>query len=59
MGAFADITIFNPQTIIDIATFEKPHCFPRGIEEVIVNGRIVVEKGKLTSALPGRFLKRV
>ena len=58
MGAFADITIFNPQTIIDVATFENPHCFPRGIEEVIVNGRIVVEKGKLTSALPGHFLRR-
>jgi len=56
--AFADIVIFNPHSIIDNATFKNPHCFPSGIREVIVNGKLVVEGGKLTSSLPGKFLRR-
>jgi len=57
-GAFADIVIFNPQTVIDNATFKNPHCFSSGIREVIVNGKAVVEKGELTSSFPGTFLRR-
>jgi N-acyl-D-amino-acid deacylase len=57
-GAFADIVIFNPQTVIDNATFENSHRFSSGIREVIVNGKMVVEEGKLTSSLPGKFLRR-
>ena len=57
-GAFADIVIFNPQTVIDNATFENSHRFPSGIREVLVNGKLVVEGGKLTSSLPGKFLRR-
>jgi N-acyl-D-aspartate/D-glutamate deacylase len=56
--AFADIVIFNPHSIIDNATFKNPHCFPSGIREVIVNGKLVVEQGRLTSSLPGSFLRR-
>ena len=57
-GAFADIVIFNPRSVIDNATFENPHRFPSGIKEVLVNGKLVVEEGKLTSSLPGKFLRR-
>ena len=57
-GAFADIVIFNPQTVIDNATFENSHRFSSGIREVLVNGKLVVERGKLTSLLPGVFLRR-
>jgi N-acyl-D-amino-acid deacylase len=57
-GAFADIVIFNPHSIIDNATFVHPQRFPSGIKEVLVNGKIVVEKGELTSSLPGKFLRR-
>jgi len=57
-GAFADIVIFNPQSVIDNATYVNPQRFPSGIKEVLVNGKIVVEKGELTSALPGTFLRR-
>ena len=57
-GAFADIVIFNPQTVIDNASFKNPHCFPSGIKDVIVNGKLVVENEKQTSLLPGYFLRR-
>jgi N-acyl-D-amino-acid deacylase len=57
-GAFADIVIFDPKSIIDHATFESPHHFSLGIREVLVNGKLVVERGKLTSSLPGVFLRR-
>ncbi|MBA7568864.1 N-acyl-D-glutamate deacylase [subsurface metagenome] len=57
-GAFADIVIFNPHSIIDNATFVNPQRFPSGIKEVLVNGKIVVEKGELTSSSPGKFLRR-
>ncbi len=53
----ADITVFNPETIIDRATFEDPKQFPSGIEWVIVNGNIVVEQGKHTGARPGRTIR--
>lgn len=55
IGADADITIFNPDTIIDKATFEKGLEFSTGIEYVIVNGTFVVKKGKtVVGALPGQ-----
>lgn len=52
-GYWADITIFNPDSIIDKATFENPHQYSEGIEYVIVNGEIVFANGKLTGELPG------
>lgn len=54
---FADVTIFNPRTVIDKATFETPNQYPEGIHYVIVNGRIGVDQGKRTSALAGRALR--
>jgi dihydroorotase/N-acyl-D-amino-acid deacylase len=56
-GAFADITIFDPKTVIDRATFEMPNQHPDGIRFVIVNGQISVDEGKRTPALAGRPLR--
>jgi len=56
-GMFADITIFNPATVIDRATFAQPHQTSVGIEYVLVNGQTVIRKGQLTSARPGRGLR--
>jgi N-acyl-D-amino-acid deacylase len=53
----ADITIFNPDTVIDNASFENPREFPSGINWVIVNGQVVVENGKHTGATPGRTIR--
>lgn len=53
----ADITIFNPDTIVDNATYKEPKQFSTGIEYVIVNGQVVVEKGKHTGARPGRTIR--
>lgn len=56
-GYFADITIFDPQHVIDRATFQVPNQHPEGIKYVIVNGQISVDDGKRTSALAGRALR--
>jgi len=56
-GMYADITVFDPATVIDRATFEKPHQTSVGIEYVFVNGQIVLKKGQITSARPGRGLR--
>ena len=56
-GMFADITIFDPAKVIDKATFESPNQYPAGIEYVLVNGKISVDKGQHTSALAGRALR--
>jgi dihydroorotase/N-acyl-D-amino-acid deacylase len=56
-GMFADITVFNPATVMDRATFEKPHQTSVGIEYVLVNGQVLLRKGQLTSARPGRGLR--
>lgn len=53
----ADITIFDPDTIIDKATFDNPRQFSSGIEWVIVNGQVVVENGKHTNTRPGRTIR--
>ncbi len=56
-GMYADITVFDPNTIIDNATFEQPQQLSTGVSYVIVNGVPVVDEGKVTSALPGRALR--
>ena len=53
---FADITVFDPKTIQDLATFERPHQYSTGIEVVIVNGIITVKDGILTENRGGRAL---
>ena len=53
----ADITIFDPDTIIDNATYENPKQFSTGIRGVIVNGQVVVENGRHTGATPGKTIR--
>lgn len=55
-GMAADVTVFDAAKIIDRATFEKPHQYATGIEYVLVNGRVVLEKGRHTGARPGAIL---
>jgi len=50
-GMWADITIFNPETVRDNATYLKPDAAPSGIEFVLVNGQVMLEKGKLHPSL--------
>jgi N-acyl-D-amino-acid deacylase len=56
-GMYADITIFDPATIIDRATFEEPSQLSTGVSYVFVNGVPVVDGGQVTAALPGRALR--
>ena len=56
-GFAADIVIFDENTIVDQATFDKPHQFPLGISYVIVNGAPVVENNQITDARPGLALR--
>lgn len=53
----ADLVIFDPDTILDTATYDDPNRVPEGISHVIVNGRIAVEKGYVTGATSGTVLK--
>ncbi|MBM4187311.1 MAG: amidohydrolase family protein [Gemmatimonadetes bacterium] len=56
-GHIADLIVFDPNTVIDNATFENPGLLSTGIEQVFVNGRAVVSAGKPTDAKPGRALR--
>jgi N-acyl-D-amino-acid deacylase len=55
-GLFADVVVFDPLTIADTATFEKPHQYAVGVKHVIVNGVRVLADGEHTGAMPGRAL---
>jgi N-acyl-D-amino-acid deacylase len=55
-GMFADVVVFDPQTIADLATFEKPHQFSVGVKDVFINGVQVLKDGAHTNAKPGRAL---
>jgi len=57
-GAYADLVVFDPETVIDAATFDNPKQPAKGIEAVFVNGRIVWQDGAHTGARPGRALRR-
>ena len=56
-GLFADIAVFNPDTIIDRATYDDPNQLSVGVEHVFVNGVAVVKDGKVTGAKPGVALR--
>ncbi len=58
-GFWADIVIFDPKTIRDKATYDNPRATPEGIEYVIVNGVVSVEKGELTGEKGGKVLRRL
>lgn len=56
-GNYADLVIFDPATVSDPSTFEKPHAYATGIPWVLVNGVVVVNKGEHTGATPGAILR--
>lgn len=55
-GMWADIVVFDENTVADRATFEKPHAYSVGFEFVLVNGRVVIERGRHTGERPGQIL---
>ena len=56
-GMAADITVFDPNTIRDVATFEDPNHYSVGVRYVLVNGRAVVDDGEITDERPGQVLR--
>ena len=56
-GMWADVVVFNPATIRDVATFENPNQLSQGMEYVLVNGVPVIAQGQMTNALPGQALR--
>ena len=56
-GKFADVVVFDPHTVADIATYETPRQHPTGIEYVLINGRVAVEGGAPQDVRPGRVLR--
>ena len=57
VGARADLVVFDPRRVIDVATYDDPHRYPTGIEHVVVSGRFVIRDGEHTGNLPGRVLR--
>ncbi len=55
-GYFADLVVFDPETIADRATYDNPHLYATGVKHVLVNGVCVIENGEHTGAKPGRAL---
>ena len=56
-GMWADVVVFDPATIRDLATFDNPNQLSQGMEYVLVNGVPVIDQGKMTGAKPGRVLR--
>ena len=57
-GAFADVTVFDPDKVIDRSTYTAPFHYGEGIAFVVVNGKLVLDAGKPTGEKPGRALRR-
>ncbi|MFN9848934.1 MAG: N-acyl-D-amino-acid deacylase family protein [Alphaproteobacteria bacterium] len=57
VGNYADVVVFDPATIQDHATFEKPQQFATGVSEVVVNGTLALEGGEATTARPGQVVR--
>ena len=53
----ADIVVFDPKRISDVATYEEPHQYCRGVEYVLVNGTLAIDKGQYTGAMAGQPLR--
>jgi N-acyl-D-amino-acid deacylase len=56
-GFFADIIAFDPAGIADRATYDRPHQYATGVETLLVNGTLVIDRGEHTGAKPGRALR--
>jgi N-acyl-D-amino-acid deacylase len=52
----ADLVLFDPTTVRDMATYEQPHQYAEGFRLVVVNGQVVYENGRMTGARPGQVL---
>ena len=57
-GAFADLVVFDPATVADMATYLESSHYPAGIDHVIINGRPAILDGGETGERPGRLLRR-
>jgi N-acyl-D-amino-acid deacylase len=57
-GYYADIVVFDPETVIDNGTYSDPHQYPTGIDYVFLNGKLTIEKGTHTGVLSGRALRK-
>jgi len=57
LGMWADVVVFDPETVRDVATFDDPNRLSEGMEYVLINGVPVIENGKMTGALPGKVLR--
>jgi len=57
-GMKADVTIFNSDKVLDKSSYTEPHQYPEGIEYVLVNGKVVIERGEHTGALAGKALRK-
>jgi N-acyl-D-amino-acid deacylase len=56
-GMWADVVVFDPETISDVATFDDPNRLSKGMDDVLINGTLVIENGKMTGVLPGKVLR--
>ena len=56
-GYYADLLIFDPEKVQDRATFIDPLQYSEGFDYVIINGKIVIDEGRVTDALPGKVLR--
>jgi len=56
-GMWADVVVFDPETIRDLATFDNPNQLSQGMDYVLVNGVAVIEGRKMTGVLPGKVLR--
>jgi N-acyl-D-amino-acid deacylase len=54
---FADVVVFDPETYRDVATFEKPHQYAKGVRFLFVNGKLEIDEGKYTDELTGKVLR--
>jgi N-acyl-D-aspartate/D-glutamate deacylase len=57
IGAWADLVVFDPATVKDVATYDDPHRYPVGIDYVVVNGAVAIDGGETTAERSGRFLR--
>jgi dihydroorotase/N-acyl-D-amino-acid deacylase len=56
-GMWADVVVFDPATVTDVATYDDPNRLSEGMDYVVVNGILVVDNGKMSGALPGKVLR--
>lgn len=58
-GMWADVVVFDPARVRDVATYDNPHQYASGVETVLVNEQVVVDGGDHSGAMPGQMLRHV